>query len=479
MELLSGLLNGLDIIQRVNAKDVQINQIEFDSRKVCQGTLFVAQRGVVSDGHNYLDSAISNGAVAVVVEELPQNINDEVVYIQVENSSYALGILAKNYFHDPSSKLKLVGITGTNGKTTTATLSYDLFSSLGYCCGLISTIVNKIADKNFPTERTTPDVLSLNKLLLEMVEAKCEFVFMEVSSHAVVQHRIAGLSFFGGVFSNITHDHLDYHKTFTNYINAKKGFFDSLSSEAFALTNIDDKNGEKMVESTKAQKYTYSLSRLADYKTKIVENCFEGLLLNINGKDVNTMLVGRFNAYNLTAIYAIARLCGLDDQETLVGLSKLKAAAGRFEPHYLKNGATAIVDYAHTPDALENVLSTINSIRTTGVLVTVVGCGGDRDKTKRPQMASIAQKGSDILILTSDNPRTENPESILKDMNSGINDFDKVFTITDRREAIKLAAQLTKGKGDIILIAGKGHETYQEINGVKYHFDDKEEVAKY
>lgn len=479
MELLSGLLNGLDIIQRVNAKDVQINQIEFDSRKVCQGTLFVAQRGVVSDGHNYLDSAISNGAVAVVVEELPQNINDEVVYIQVENSSYALGILAKNYFHDPSSKLKLVGITGTNGKTTTATLSYDLFSSLGYCCGLISTIVNKIADKNFPTERTTPDVLSLNKLLLEMVEAKCEFVFMEVSSHAVVQHRIAGLSFFGGVFSNITHDHLDYHKTFTNYINAKKGFFDSLSSEAFALTNIDDKNGEKMVESTKARKYTYSLSRLADYKTKIVENCFEGLLLNINGKDVNTMLVGRFNAYNLTAIYAIARLCGLDDQETLVGLSKLKAAAGRFEPHYLKNGATAIVDYAHTPDALDNVLSTINSIRTTGVLVTVVGCGGDRDKTKRPQMASIAQKGSDILILTSDNPRTENPESILKDMSSGINDFDKVFTITDRREAIKLAAQLTKGKGDIILIAGKGHETYQEINGIKYHFDDKEEVAKY
>jgi UDP-N-acetylmuramoyl-L-alanyl-D-glutamate--2,6-diaminopimelate ligase len=479
MELLSGLLNGLDIIQRVNAKDVQINQIEFDSRKVCQGTLFVAQRGVVSDGHNYLDSAISNGAVAVVVEELPQNINDEVVYIQVENSSYALGILAKNYFHDPSSKLKLVGITGTNGKTTTATLSYDLFSSLGYCCGLISTIVNKIADKNFPTERTTPDVLSLNKLLLEMVEAKCEFVFMEVSSHAVVQHRIAGLSFFGGVFSNITHDHLDYHKTFTNYINAKKGFFDSLSSRAFALTNIDDKNGEKMVESTKAQKYTYSLSRLADYKTKIVENCFEGLLLNINGKDVNTMLVGRFNAYNLTAIYAIARFCGLDDQETLVGLSKLKAAAGRFEPHYLKNGATAIVDYAHTPDALENVLSTINSIRTTGVLVTVVGCGGDRDKTKRPQMASIAQKGSDILILTSDNPRTESPESILKDMISGINDFDKVFTITDRREAIKLAAQLTKGKGDIILIAGKGHETYQEINGIKYHFDDKEEVAKY
>lgn len=479
MELLSGLLNGLDIIQRVNAKDVQINQIEFDSRKVCQGTLFVAQRGVVSDGHNYLDSAISNGAVAVVVEELPQNINDEVVYIQVENSSYALGILAKNYFHDPSSKLKLVGVTGTNGKTTTATLSYDLFSSLGYCCGLISTIVNKIADKNFPTERTTPDVLSLNKLLLEMVEAKCEFVFMEVSSHAVVQHRIAGLSFFGGVFSNITHDHLDYHKTFTNYINAKKGFFDSLSSEAFALTNIDDKNGEKMVESTKARKYTYSLSRLADYKTKIVENCFEGLLLNINGKDVNTMLVGRFNAYNLTAIYAIARLCGLNNQETLVGLSKLKAAAGRFEPHYLKNGATAIVDYAHTPDALENVLSTINSIRTTGVLVTVVGCGGDRDKTKRPQMASIAQKGSDILILTSDNPRTESPESILKDMNSGINDFDKVFTITDRREAIKLAAQLTKGKGDIILIAGKGHETYQEINGVKYHFDDKEEVAKY
>lgn len=479
MELLSRVLNGLSIQQRVNEKDVQINQIEFDSRKVCQGTLFVAQRGVVSDGHDYLDSAISNGAVAVVVEELPQNINDEVVYIKVENSSYALGILAKNYFHDPSSKLKLIGITGTNGKTTTATLSYDLFTSMGYCCGLISTIVNKIAGKDFPTERTTPDVLSLNKLLLEMVAAKCEYVFMEVSSHAVVQHRIAGLRFFGGVFSNITHDHLDYHKTFTNYINAKKGFFDSLSSNAFALTNTDDKNGEKMVESTKAKKYTYSLNRIADYKTKIVENCFEGLLLNINGKEVNTMLVGKFNAYNLTAIYAIARLCGLNEQETLIGLSKLKAAAGRFEPYYLKNGATAIVDYAHTPDALENVLSTINSIRTTGVLITVVGCGGDRDKTKRPQMAAIAQKGSDILILTSDNPRTERPESILQDMSSGINDFDKVFTITDRREAIKLAAQLTKGKGDIILIAGKGHETYQEINGVKHHFDDKEEVAKY
>lgn len=479
MKLLSVLLNGLNILQRVNEKDVRINQIEFDSRKVCEGTLFVAQKGVVSDGHDYLDSAIANGAVAVVVEELPQDINDGIVYIKVDNSSYALGILAKNYFEDPSSKLKLVGITGTNGKTTTATLSYDLFSSLGYCCGLISTIVNKIGSKSLATERTTPDVLSLNKLLLEMVEAKCEYVFMEVSSHAVVQNRIAGLCFFGGVFSNITHDHLDYHKTFTNYINAKKGFFDSLPKNAFALTNIDDRNGEKMLEGTKARKYAYSLNRLADFKTKIVENCFEGLLLNINGKEVNTLLVGRFNAYNLTAIYAIARLCGLDEQETLVGLSKLRAAAGRFEPHYLKNGATAIIDYAHTPDALDNVLSTINSIRTGGTLITVVGCGGDRDKTKRPEMAAIAKKSSDILILTSDNPRTEEPERILEDMKSGINNLEKVFTITDRREAIKLATQLTKGKEDIILIAGKGHETYQEINGVKHHFDDKEEVSKY
>ncbi len=479
MELLLDLLKDVEVLESYGLQNIQIDNIEFDSRKVVENTLFVAQRGVLSDGHNYIDSAISKGAVAVLVEEMPKEKKENIAYIKVADSSYSLGILAKNYFHDPSSKLKLVGVTGTNGKTTTATLSYDLFTSLGYCCGLISTIVNKIGTNEFPTERTTPDVLSLNKLLLEMVRSKCEFVFMEVSSHAVVQHRIAGLTFFGGAFSNITHDHLDYHKTFANYINAKKGFFDLLKKDAFALTNIDDKNGEKMLEGTKASTYTYSLTRPANFKAKIIENCFEGLLLDINGREVNTLLVGKFNAYNLLAIYGIACLCGVDETEVLLGISKLRAAAGRFEPHYLKNGATAIIDYAHTPDALNNVISTINSVKKSGKLITVVGCGGDRDKTKRPEMATIAEKGSDILILTSDNPRTEKPEAILEDMQAGISVFDNVFTITDRKEAIKLAAQLTKTKEDIILIAGKGHETYQEIDGVKYHFDDKEEISKY
>lgn len=479
MELLLDLLKDVEVLESYGLQNIQIDNIEFDSRKVVENTLFVAQRGVLSDGHNYIDSAISKGAVAVLVEEMPKEKKENIAYIKVADSSYSLGILAKNYFHDPSSKLKLVGVTGTNGKTTTATLSYDLFTSLGYCCGLISTIVNKIGTNEFPTERTTPDVLSLNKLLLEMVRSKCEFVFMEVSSHAVVQHRIAGLTFFGGAFSNITHDHLDYHKTFANYINAKKGFFDRLKKDAFALTNIDDKNGEKMLEGTKASTYTYSLTRPANFKAKIIENCFEGLLLDINGREVNTLLVGKFNAYNLLAIYGIACLCGVDETEVLLGISKLRAAAGRFEPHYLKNGATAIIDYAHTPDALNNVISTINSVKKSGKLITVVGCGGDRDKTKRPEMATIAEKGSDILILTSDNPRTEKPEAILEDMQAGISVFDNVFTITDRKEAIKLAAQLTKTKEDIILIAGKGHETYQEIDGVKYHFDDKEEISKY
>ena len=478
MELLLDLLKDVEVLESYGLQNIQIDNIEFDSRKVVENTLFVAQRGVLSDGHNYIDSAISKGAVAVLVEEMPKEKKENIAYIKVADSSYSLGILAKNYFHDPSSKLKLVGVTGTNGKTTTATLSYDLFTSLGYCCGLISTIVNKIGTNEFPTERTTPDVLSLNKLLLEMVRSKCEFVFMEVSSHAVVQHRITGLTFFGGAFSNITHDHLDYHKTFANYINAKKGFFDLLKKDAFALTNIDDKNGEKMLEGTKASTYTYSLTRPANFKAKIIENCFEGLLLDINGREVNTLLVGKFNAYNLLAIYGIACLCGVDETEVLLGISKLRAAAGRFEPHYLKNGATAIIDYAHTPDALNNVISTINSVKKSGKLITVVGCGGDRDKTKRPEMATIAEKGSDILILTSDNP-TEKPEAILEDMQAGISVFDNVFTITDRKEAIKLAAQLTKTKEDIILIAGKGHETYQEIDGVKYHFDDKEEISKY
>lgn len=479
MKRLSDLLKGVNVLQQVGQADVSIDNVQFDSRKVSCNTLFVAQKGTIADGHQYIGTAIEKGAVVIVAQTLPQELKEGVVYVRVEDSSYTLGLIARNFYDNPSLQLKLVGITGTNGKTTTATLSFNLFSSLGFKCGLISTIVNKIGDKDYPTERTTPDVLSLNKLLSDMVAAGCEFVFMEVSSHAVVQQRVAGLSFFGGVFSNITHDHLDYHKTFANYIKAKKGFFDMLSEKAFALTNIDDRNGEKMLEDTRARKYSYSLTKPADFKAKIIENCFEGLLLEINGREVNTLLVGKFNAYNLLAIYSIARLCGVSESETLIALSKLRAADGRFEPHSLKNGAVAIVDYAHTPDALDNVISTINSIRIAGKLITVVGCGGDRDKTKRPEMAAIAQKGSDILILTSDNPRSENPESILEDMKEGITDMSKVFCITDRREAIKLAAQLASSKNDIILIAGKGHENYQEINGVKHHFDDKEEIMKY
>lgn len=476
---LRDLLLGINIIKQIGEIDKPICDIVFDSRKVKKDSLFVAQKGTQIDGHDFIDSAINDGASVVVLEQMPNQIKENITYLQVEDSSKALALLARNYYDDPSSKLKLIGITGTNGKTTTVTLSYNLFKCLGYECGLISTIVNKIGNKEIISTHTTPDTLSLNKLLNEMVECGCEYVFMEVSSHAVSQNRIWGLTYFGGVFSNITHDHLDYHKTFSNYINAKKGFFDLLNEKAFSLTNIDDRNGEKMLESTKSRKFTYSLSRMADYNAKVIENSFFGLLLNINGKEVSTQLVGQFNAYNLLAIYAIAELCGLKQEEILVGLSKLKAANGRFETYRLKNASTAIIDYAHTPDALLNVISTINEIKLEGKLITVVGCGGNRDKTKRPEMAKIAQEGSDIVILTSDNPRFENPEEIIEDMKKGVVDNENLFCITDRRQAIKLATQLAKDKNDIILIAGKGHETYQEIEGVKHHFDDKEEVLKY
>ena len=476
---LRDLLSDINIIKQIGETDKPIYDIVFDSRKVKKDSLFVAQKGTQIDGHDFIDSAINDGASVVVLEQMPNQIKENITYLQVEDSAKALALLARNYYDDPSSKLKLIGITGTNGKTTTVTLSYNLFKCLGYECGLISTIVNKIGNKEIISTHTTPDSLSLNKLLNEMVECGCEYVFMEVSSHAVSQNRIWGLTYYGGVFSNITHDHLDYHKTFSNYINAKKGFFDLLNEKAFSLTNIDDRNGEKMLESTKSRKFTYSLSRMADYNAKVIENSFFGLLLNINGKEVSTQLVGQFNAYNLLAIYSIAELCGLKQEEILVGLSKLKAANGRFETYRLKNASTAIIDYAHTPDALLNVISTINEIKLEGKLITVVGCGGNRDKTKRPEMAKIAQEGSDIVILTSDNPRFENPEDIIEDMKKGVVDNENLFCITDRRQAIKLATQLAKDKNDIILIAGKGHETYQEIEGVKHHFDDKEEVLKY
>lgn len=471
-----------DILQGSNATisgncDIEIGDIAFDSRKVRKGSLFIAQRGVHTDGHQYIGIAVNNGASAIVCEQMPKEQANGVCYIQVEDSSKTLGLVADNFYQHPSRQLHLVGITGTNGKTTTVTLLHRMFRMAGFHAGLLSTIVNKIDEEEYPTQHTTPDALETNQMLRKMVDAGCQYCFMEVSSHAVVQGRIAGLSFAGAIFSNLTHDHLDYHKTMAGYIAAKKGFFDNLSKEAFALVNIDDRNGMVMVQNCAATVKTYSLQRMADFHCKIIEDTFQGLCLQINGKEVWTRLVGRFNAYNLTAIYATAILCGLAEDETLRMLSQLEAAEGRFE-YVSGRGITAIVDYAHTPDALQNVLQTINSIRQKRQrLITVVGCGGDRDKTKRPEMAQIAAQQSDKLILTSDNPRTEDPEQILNDMEAGLNADAKWSTlrITDRRQAIRTACMIAE-EGDIILVAGKGHEKYQEINGKRSHFDDKEEL---
>ncbi|MDL2314850.1 UDP-N-acetylmuramoyl-L-alanyl-D-glutamate--2,6-diaminopimelate ligase [Bacteroidales bacterium OttesenSCG-928-C19] len=479
MKTLNDILKGVEIQQIIGSADVMVESIAFDSRKVESNTLFIAQQGITVDGHQFIDMAIEKGASAIICQSLPENLKPNVTYIEVENSSSALGFIAGNYFDNPSHKLKLIGITGTNGKTTTVTLLHRLFSDLGFKVGMLSTIVNKIGNKEIPATHTTPDAIQLNQLLSEMVESGCEYVFMEVSSHAVAQQRIAGLKFFGGIFSNITHDHLDFHKTFDAYIKAKKAFFDNLDKDAFALVNKDDRNGMVMLQNTKAKKYTYSLQSMADFRCQIVDDSFQGLQLMIDGSEIWVKLVGRFNAYNLLSIYSVARLCGLEKIETLTELSKLNPAEGRFE--YIQNdNFTAIVDYAHTPDALKNVLQTINEIREgAGQLITVVGCGGDRDKTKRPEMAKIATELSDKVILTSDNPRTENPDAILDDMEKGIDPsgMRKVLRISNRAEAIKTACMLAQ-KSDIVLIAGKGHEKYQEINGVKHHFDDKEELVK-
>ncbi len=475
---LRDILYGLDC-NVTHTSNVEIDNITFDSRKASKGSLFVAQVGVHVDGHKYIDTAIQQGATAILCQTLPEKILPNVSYIRVENSDNALGIIADNYFGHPSRKLKLIGITGTNGKTTTVTLLHRMFRMNGYHTGLLSTIVNKIDEKEIPATHTTPDALELNELLSKMVAAGCQYCFIEVSSHSVVQQRIAGLTFAGGIFSNITHDHLDFHKTMANYVAAKKGFFDQLPKEAFALTNCDDRNGMVMVQNTAAKTYTYSLQRMADFKCKVLEDSFQGLQLELNGKEVYTRLVGRFNAYNLTAIYGAAVLSGIVPDEALRLLSQLHAAEGRFE-YVNGKGITAIVDYAHTPDALENVIDTINEIRKPSqMLITVVGCGGDRDKTKRPEMAQIAARKSDRLILTSDNPRTEDPDDILNDMESGLSNEEKCNTvrITDRRQAIRTAAMMAK-ENDIILIAGKGHEKYQEINGVRHHFDDREEIEK-
>jgi UDP-N-acetylmuramoyl-L-alanyl-D-glutamate--2,6-diaminopimelate ligase len=477
---LQDVLYGVAITNLVGSTNREISTLTFDSRKVQKDDVFFAVKGTLSDGHVFIGQTIAAGAAVIICQDLPGQRDPAVTYIEVEDSAAALGIMAANYYGNPSAALKLVGITGTNGKTTIATILFKLFRGLGFDTGLISTVQNQINDEIIPATHTTPDPLALNRLLQDMVKAGCTYCFMEVSSHAVVQHRIEGLIFAGGVFSNITHDHLDFHKTFDNYIKAKKTFFDMLPKTSFALTNADDKNGMVMLQNTKATKKTYALKQLADYKGRIIENRFSGLNLDIDGVDVFFKLVGSFNAYNLLAVYGTALLLDQDKLPVLTLLSNLSGAEGRFD--YVSNSKQiiGIVDYAHTPDAVQNVLSTIHDIRKgTEQVITVLGCGGDRDKTKRPVMAQVACDWSDKVILTSDNPRTEDPLEILKEMEAGVSPTNKrkTLTIADRREAIKTACHLAR-PGDIILIAGKGHEKYQEINGVRHHFDDKEVLTE-
>ena len=480
MAILKDILYKVPITSASGSTDVDINAICFDSRKVKEGSLFIAIKGTQSDGHGFIDKAISLGAVAIVAEKLPEVISDKATYVTVKDSAQALGIIASNFYGNPSEKLKLVGVTGTNGKTTVATLLYKLFSSLGYRCGMLSTVVNKIVDKDFASTHTTPDPIQINELLVSMLEAGCTHCFMEVSSHAVAQGRIAGLHFIGALFTNITHDHLDYHRTFESYIRAKKGFFDGLSSDAFALVNIDDKRGMVMLQNTKAQKKTFALKKMADYKAKIITNSIEGLELEIGERNVWFKLIGDFNAYNLLTVYGAACLMGEDSDTVLLKLSALTTAPGRFELVLPGSKFTAIVDYAHTPDALKNVLETIEHFRTgQEQVIAVVGCGGDRDKTKRPLMAAVACKYSNKIIFTSDNPRSEDPLEIIKEMQMGVGPTDakKTLVMVDREEAIKTACMLAKEK-DIIIVAGKGHENYQEIKGVKHPFDDKEVLTR-
>jgi UDP-N-acetylmuramoyl-L-alanyl-D-glutamate--2,6-diaminopimelate ligase len=457
-----------------------ISSVTFDSRKVKKDSLFIATVGVTVDGHTYIDKAIELGAIAIVCETLPKQIQEHITYIKVLNSSESLGYIACNFYDNPSERLRLIGITGTNGKTTTVTLLFNLFKGLGYQVGLLSTVENKINNVVIPSTHTTPDALSLNEMLSQMVEQGCQYAFMEVSSHAIVQHRITGLHFTGAAFSNITHDHLDYHKTFDEYIKAKKLFFDQLPTDAFALTNKDDRNGMVMLQNTRAKKYTYGLKSLADFKCRVIENHLNGLLLNIDNQEVWIKLIGSFNAYNALVVYAMAILLKQDKVQVLTTLSNLNSVEGRFQYVKSKSGIIAIVDYAHTPDALKNVLETVKDIRTGNEqVITVVGCGGDRDSAKRPVMAKIACEFSNKTILTSDNPRSENPEEILNQMQSGLSpvEMKSALRISDRKEAIKTAVAFAK-EGDILLIAGKGHEKYQEINGVKHHFDDFEIIKE-
>lgn len=476
MKLLSDIIYKVKLEEIIGSTHMAISSVTFDSRKVRKDCLFVATKGTAVDGHEFIAKAIEGGAVAIVCEVLPENRAANVTYVKVNDSSKALGIIACNYYDNPSEKIKLVGITGTNGKTTSVTLLFNLFKQLGYSVGLLSTVQNKINNTVIPSTHTTPDALSLNELLNVMVEQGCEYAFMEVSSHSVAQNRIAGLTFCGGIFTNITHDHLDYHKTFDEYIRAKKGFFDQLPATAFALVNRDDKNGLVMMQNTKAHKNTYGLRSIADFKCRIIENHLNGLLLNIDGQEVWVKLIGTFNAYNVLAVYATAVLLKQDKTNVLTALSNLNSVEGRFQYTKSENGVIGIVDYAHTPDALKNVLETIKDIRTGNEqVITLVGCGGDRDSAKRPVMAAIACEYSTKVILTSDNPRSEDPEAILDQMQKGINPADakKTLRITDRKEAIKTALSICN-PGDIVLVAGKGHEKYQEIKGVKHPFDDFE-----
>lgn len=456
--------------------DKEITNIQIDSRKIKEGGLFIAIKGTQADGHAYIEKAIQLGATAIVCEVMPEQTSEHITYIQVKNSEAIVGEIATTFYGNPTSKLKLVGVTGTNGKTTIATLLYKMFRHFGYKVGLLSTVCNYVDEKAVPTEHTTPDPITLNQLLGEMVQEGCSYAFMEVSSHAVVQNRIGGLQFAGGIFTNLTRDHLDYHKTFDAYLKAKKMFFDNLPKSAFALTNADDKNGLVMTQNTKAHVATYSLRSLCDFKGKVLEDGFEGMLMDINNREVNVQFIGRFNASNLLAVYGAATLLGKQLEEILVALSLLHPVSGRFDALRSPKGYTAIVDYAHTPDALVNVLETIHEVlRGRGSVITVVGAGGNRDKGKRPIMAQESVKRSDKVIITSDNPRFEEPQDIINDMLAGLKkeELQKVISITDRKEAIKTACMLAQA-GDVILVAGKGHENYQEIKGVKHHFDDKE-----
>ena len=455
-----------------------VENLVFDSRKVAHNDVFVAQKGVSVDGHLYIDKAINSGATAVVCESFPHAQKEGITYIQVEDANVALAIMASNFYDNPSSKIPLVGVTGTNGKTTIASLLYQLFKKAGYKVGLLSTVKVLVDETEFKATHTTPDSISINFYLDKMIDAGVDFCFMEVSSHGIHQKRTEGLTFAGGIFTNLSHDHLDYHKNFAAYRDVKKVFFDSLPKKAFALTNIDDKNGDYMLQNTKAKKKTYALQTLADFKVKILEKQLSGTLISVDGTEVWSKLIGVFNIYNLTAIIATAELLGLEKLEVLTIVSELESVSGRFEHLVSEGGIIAIIDYAHTPDALKNVLETINDIRTGNEkVITVVGCGGDRDKTKRPKMAHIASQLSNQAVFTSDNPRTENPQTILEEMEVGVpaENYRKTLTVLDRRQAIKTACKFAEA-GDIILIAGKGHENYQEINGVRAHFDDLEEV---